>query len=168
MTIALIVLVAQAAGGYMVVGQVTTHGATSLELIAWRHVDGIVETQPGVVPKFPPNVKVFDKTITNPGLVHDAQERLDGLVQDGSFDSCLAGSVTYKYEFRFATLGVITQMYTGQADCTEWDVITLGNVLGNLRALVLFSGVGVAYASLDGVEILEALHKRTGMPVPSG
>jgi hypothetical protein len=142
--LALLVLIALAAGGYAI----TAHGATSLEVIAWSHVEAWQEgTQP------PPDAKVFDKTFEDLGLVHDMQELLDGAPR-GIEGGCTLGSPTYAYEFRFATVGITTQVYTGVPNCVIWQHPLLGIYIP------ILGDVGVSDATLD------ALHERTGMPLP--
>jgi hypothetical protein len=136
---------------------VAAHGATSLDIIVWRHV---VQA-----PVFQPDVKVFDQTMTDFGLVHDIQDQLDGGAPSG-IGSCTIGSPEYVYQFRLATLGVTTQVYTGSDDCGGWDATTLG--ISRLRIIdefpYLADQVAVRAITLDGVEILQVLHQRTGMP----
>jgi hypothetical protein len=119
--LALLVLIALASGGYAV----AEHGATSLRIIAWSHA----MVWPGGQPRPPPDVKVFDKTFEDLGLVHDMQELLDGAprgwlwLQNGG---CNLASPTYSYEFLFATLGVTTLVYEGNADFAFWDYRVVG------------------------------------------
>lgn len=136
---------------------VAARGATSLDIIVWRHV---VQA-----PVLHSDVKVFDKAITEWGLVHNAQDQLDGGELSG-LDNCTIGSPEYVYQFRFATLGVTTQVYTGSDDCGGWDATSLGiSRLGIIDEFPYLAGqVAVRTVTLDGVEILQALHQRTGMP----
>ena len=142
--LALLVLIALAGGGYAV----TAHGATSLEVTAWLHaMVWAGGTQP------PPDVKVFDKSFEDLGLVHDMQELLDGAPR-GIEGGCNLGSPTYAYEFRFATVGITMQVYTGVPNCVIWQHPLLGIYIP------ILGDVGVSNATL------EALHERTGMPLP--
>ena len=150
---------------------VATHGATSMEILVWSHVE-YVTLRPGVIPKFPRDVEIFDKTMTNLGLVHDVQDQLDEngippirvhFAQDRLDDtarvpisSCAASPTIYLYQFRFATLSVTTQLYYGQSNCPLWT----DSIFGVIPVFAF-----VPRVTLDGMNILDALHEKTGMPV---
>jgi hypothetical protein len=142
--LALLALIALAGGGYAV----AEHGATSLRITAWSHVMVYQDGQP-----FVPDAKVFDKTFDDLGLVHDAQELLNsesrGWLQKGG---CVLASPTYIYQFRFATLGVTTQVYEGNPDCALWECRVFG--------------ASSPWTMDVSPPTLEALHERTGMPLP--
>jgi len=141
---------AQPAGG--VYPTSTPLPPTTMELIAWTTV-----MQWPAGHQRPPDVKTFDKSITNQGLVRAVQARLNALPR-GVTGDCSAKSPTDSYEFRFTTGGVTTQAYSGNIDCETWRVMT--------------RGVSVPVATpdsttLDGYNFMATLHQLTGMPVPS-
>ena len=142
--LALVALIVLAGGGYTV----TEHGATSLRIIAQPIITGTYYGQPVV-----PAERAFDKTFEDFGLVRDAQELLNGesrgWLQSGS---CDLGSPTYIYEFRFATLGVTTQVHKGNAECAVWGYWVLG--------------VPSPWSMGASPPTLKALHNLTGMPLP--
>jgi hypothetical protein len=172
MAAALFVLLLWAGSEVAATQQVFLHEATSLEIIAWTQYDSW-----GPNPQRPPDVKVFDKT-TNLRLVQEAQNHLDNQPR-GGWGSCGIGSPTYFYLLRFATLGALTQVYSGDLNCALWTVMTLGDISWVITSLVTpgsnltcrdsvflpCSGPVFVYsATLDGVEILRALHQQTGLP----
>jgi len=131
-----------------------------MEITVWRHALAYPQ---GQLP--PPDVKIFNKTITDLGLVHDTQDQLDGSELSGPIDGgggCTTGDTTYIYEFRFATLEVPTQIYDGYSICVVWDVTLFGVPDSG------FFEVGVSHITLDGANIMATLHKQTGMPLPPG
>ena len=129
-------------------------GTTSLQIVAWTYV--VRWESPG---QRPPDVQVFDTTITDQELVHDIQQQFDGL-QRGVRGGTIMAQPTYWYEFRFATNDVTTQVYAGSPNHIMWHVTTPGenpitDVVADPRS-----------GSLDGMSLLTALHVRTGMPLP--
>ncbi|MGO8946161.1 MAG: hypothetical protein ACLQUY_00565 [Ktedonobacterales bacterium] len=125
---------------------------TTMELIAWTTVMQWPSGQ-----QRPPDVKTFDKIITNQALVRAVQARLNAL-QRGVTGDCSTASPTDRYDFRFATSGAATQDYSGNLDCETWTVTT--------------GGVSVPVddpdsTTLDGYNFMATLHQLTGMPVPS-
>jgi hypothetical protein len=125
---------------------------TTVELITWTTVMQWPAGQ-----QRPPDVKTFDKSITNQGLVRAVQARLNAL-QRGVTGDCSVKSPTDRYEFRFATGGATTQEYSGNIDCETWTVTTRG------------ASVSVDTpdsTTLDGYNFMATLHQLTGMPVPS-
>lgn len=153
--VVLIVLIVFVSSGYTAAYLVTTHGATSLEITVWRsqHV-----WNPDV-----PDVRIFQKTITNLGLVRDVQDQIDGAPEGIGFCT-LAPPTYYVYQFHFATGGYSTQTYEGESMCGGWSTTPFG-IAGLLTPLdeVFFNET-----TLHGVEILIALHQQTGMPLPPG
>ncbi len=166
MAAALVLLVSLAGGEFAAARQVILHEATSLEIIAWTQYNSWPTGQ-----QRPPDVKVFDKTATNLELVRDVQNALNGRPR-GGLGSCDIGSPTYFYAFGFSTLGVLTQTYAGDLNCAVWNVATLGDALGAVLTIVPTvpggDTVPIIGATLDGVNILDVLHQRTGMPLPGG
>jgi hypothetical protein len=135
---------------------VATHGATSMRIIVWEYIPQSC-TVPTSVASCDIFKLVFDKTITDIGLVCEIQARLDDasrpLVNPG-------GGMTapdYVYEFRFATLGVTTQVYHGSEDEGWWDATTLG-----IPSPFPIDAENVTL--LDGENLMDALHNLTGMP----
>jgi hypothetical protein len=125
---------------------------TTMELIAWTTVMQWPAGQ-----QRPPDVKTFDMSITNQGLVRAVQARLNAL-QRGVTGDCSVRSPTDRYEFRFATGSATAQDYSGNIDCETWTVTT--------------RGVSVPVdtpdsTTLDGNNFMATLHQLTGMPVPS-
>jgi hypothetical protein len=165
MAAALVLLVSLAGGEFAAARQVILHEATSLEIIAWTQYDSWETGQR------PPDVKVFDKTTTNLKLVCDVQNVLDNRPR-GGWGNCGIGSPTYYYAFRFATFGVLTQIYSGDVNCAAWTVTTLGDALGAVLTILfpLPSGdtVPISGATLEGRNLMDVLHQRIGMPLPSG
>ena len=148
----------------------TALGATALDITVWKDAGPLVlsgSAQRLPPPPTPPDVQVFEKTVTDVGLVGDAQNQLDriplhygggGCPMGGFFPTHLVSNVefiyTYIYEFRFSTHGVTTQVYKGDAYC-RFSVSRPG----------LSSGwISIRGVPLYGVWILEALHQRTGIP----
>ena len=129
-------------------------GRTSLQIIAWTYA--VRREAPG---QRPPDVQVFDKTITDQELVHDIQQQFDGL-QRGVRGGSILAQPTYRYEFRFATNGVTAQVYAGSPNHVPWQVTTLGE---HPRTDTV---AGPPSKSLYGMNLLTALHVRTEMPLP--
>jgi hypothetical protein len=165
MVAVLVVLVVLADGGYAAVRQigagttVVTPRKATLEIIVSKQaaVSGSGQTHPD-------SPIVFDKTITMQRLVHDTQYALDSLPQ-GSPGPCplqTSGAAYYAYGFIFFTNGATTEQYAGLAECATWSVVIGGNDGPTAFA------VGVPNATLNGVNLLTALHQQTGMPLPSG
>ena len=153
--VVLVVLIVFVGGGYTAGYIVTTYGATSLEITVWR-------SGQGQVPPLP-NVTIFHKTITNLGLVRAAQDQIDGAPESSGFDGCLLiRPGYYVYRFRFATGSHTTQVYEGNSLCGGWSMTPFG-IAGLLHPGEL---AYVYEARLDGVELLVALHEKTGMPLP--
>jgi hypothetical protein len=125
---------------------------TTMELVAWTTVRQWPAGQ-----QRPPDVKIFDKSITNQGLVRAVQARLNAL-QRGMTGECSIKSPTDRYEFRFAAGGATTQDYSGNIDCETWTVTTRGV---SVRVDTPDS------TTLDGYNFMATLHQLTGMPVPS-
>jgi hypothetical protein len=150
--VALVLLVVLVDGG----PAVATHGATSMRIISWEYIPQgcTVPTGAGSCAP-PPNIfkQVFDKTITDMGLVREIQTRLDASPPTTYRHDCPCAF--YSYEFRFATLGVTTQVYDGSA-LSPFTVTTLG---------IPSVGLAVDSTTLDGVDMLDALHNLTGMPI---
>lgn len=146
--VVLAVLLMLVGGGYTV----ATHETTSMEISAWRVVMTWPEGQ-----QHPPDVQVFDKTITQQPLVHDTKHQLDGL-ERGGMGNCAIASPTYRYDISFATYGVPTEVYDGNIDCAMWTVTTFG---------VPVTVGGADGTSLYGNNLMTTLHKLTGMPLPS-
>src|SRR5271166_1403301 len=107
MAAALVVLLIVDGSMFAAARQVILHEATSLQIIAWTQYDSW-----GPNPQRPPDVKVFDTTTTNLRLVREAQNHLDSQPR-GGWGDCGIGSPTYFYLLRFATLGALTQVYSG-------------------------------------------------------
>lgn len=152
--VVLLVLLLLVSGGYTV----AKYGATSMEISAWKNN---TDTQT--------STKIFDKTFTDLGLVHDAQVQLVGSpLWPPIGGGCANGPTVYVYQFSFATFGVTTQVYNGNYDYGAWNAATLGiGPLGDVNGFGA-SQVHVAVVTLDGTDILTALHQRTGMPLPVG
>ena len=166
MAAALVLLVLLAGSEFAAARQGILHQATSLEIIAWTHATGWGPGQ-----QRPPDVKVFDETLTHSELVHEIQNQLDGTIRGtwNEFAGCTLDAPDYFYELRFATFGVSTQVYSGDLDC-PWNVTTLGDAIGYATTSLFTIGSDTVFlggSTLDGVEILRALHQRTGMPLPS-
>jgi hypothetical protein len=125
---------------------------TSMEIIAWTTVMRWPAGQ-----QRPPDVKTFDKTLTDQGLVRAVQARLNALQRD-VVGGCSTASPTDRYEFRFAANGVTTQDYSGNLDCVTWSVTTRG-----ISEKVADPGG----TTLDGFNFMTMLHQLTGMPLPS-
>jgi hypothetical protein len=85
--------------------------------------------------------------------VHDLHQQMNGLQRNTFFGGCILAPVSYTYEFRFATNGASTQVYTGDAACVTWTVTTFG--------------VQVPVDAPYGTSLMFTLHKLTGMPLPS-
>ena len=158
--VVLVVLMVLVWAGYPLIRQtIATHGATSLRIIVWQ--EAVYGPPPGQPPI--PTKKVFDKTITDLGFVHDVQNQLDGSQVGIALGvGCATAPTSYLYEFRFATLGMTTQVYSGNSLCTGWNITTLG-----VPTVAQSHGeqAGVTFVKVDGVEIMRALHQRTGMPI---
>ncbi len=152
LVVVLVVLVILVGGGFAVV----TRGATSLDITVWSHQLMLLDGQHPV-----PDVKIYDKTITDLGLVHNVQDQLDGgtSVSLGG-GSCATGAVVYRYQFQFATLGVPTQVYYGQAGCPGWDASVF-----DIPVVIPVFHVAIYGVKLDGKFILDALHEKMGMPI---
>jgi hypothetical protein len=156
-TVALIILILFVSGGYIAGYVVTTYGATSLDITVWKAVSG----------QYPPipNVTIFHKTIMNLGLVRAAQHQIDGAPESSGWDGCIHIQPTYYvYQIRFATGNRTTQVYEGNSLCGGWYTTPFG-LAHLLKPLDL---VYINEATLDGVELLIALHEKTGMPLPPG
>ena len=67
---------------------------------------------------------------------------------------------TYRYEFRFATNGVTTQVYAGSPNHIPWQLTTPGEYPKTDTV------AGPPSKSLYGMNLLTALHVRTEMPLP--
>lgn len=153
---ALVLLAVLAGGGYALAHRTTpVPRVTILEIVAWSHADA---WSPGQQP--PPDVKVFDKTITTQGLVRTVQDHLNRL-QRGDGGGCLLASQTYLYEFRFATNGMTTQTYTGDIACTTWEVVGAGKHSDTV------GGAQEGAADVAGENLMNWLHQQIGMPLPS-
>ena len=159
----LILLVGQVGGGCVAARQVGLHEATSLEIIAWSDV--MVWTTGEVRP---PDRVVFDKTTTDQSLVRELQDKLDGLPWNSGFAGCVMFTLSYTYEFRFATLGVPTEVYTGNAACVGWTAARFGDLIPDAIPLVLLGFIDPYDITLHGVRMLTALHEKMGMPIPTG
>jgi hypothetical protein len=156
--VVLIILVVFVSTGYMAAYLVTTHGATSLEITVWNSDHTY----------YPPtSVTIFRKTITNLSLVRAVQAQIDGAPESSGFSGCeFGGQPYYVYQLRFATDGYTTQTYEGESICGGWSVTTAFDISHLLIPQII--KVYINEASLDGVEILIALHQKTGMPLPPG
>jgi hypothetical protein len=149
--VALVVLILFVVSGYTAGYVVTTYGATSLEITVWKYAAGQY-----------PNPIIFHKTITNLGLVSGAQDQIDGVPEFSGPVFCpLAPLLFYLYQFRFATGSHTTQVYEGTTYCV-WSTTPFG-IAWLLNPI---ESADVSQAKLDGVEILLALHQKTGMPLP--
>lgn len=129
-------------------------GTTSLQIIAWTYV---LQRKAGE--QRPPDQQVFDKTITDQELVQAIQRKFESLSRNVYGGSVIA-SPSYRYEFRFATDGVTTQVYAGSPNHIVWSVRTFGE-----RATTEWVG-DPASTSLYGRNLMTTLHLRSGMPLP--
>ena len=151
------VLLAVLAGGEYTLAHRTTSALRiiTLEIVVWSHADAWTAGQ-----KPPPDVKVFDKTMKDQGLVRTVQDKLNGLPRGGG-GGCLLASQTYLYEFRFATNGVTTQTYNGDIACTTWQVVSAGKQSEEV------GGAQEELAAVAGENLMNWLHQQTCMPLPS-
>ena len=70
-------------------------------------------------------MRIFDKTVTNLDIVNNLQIQLDDCVPTASSGGDVASmSLSYAYQFRFATLGVTTQVYRGSSGSSGWTNLT--------------------------------------------
>lgn len=151
----LVVLLVVVGSGYTAGYLVVTHGATSMDIAVWR-----------VNENGPPgsDVRIFSKTITNLGLVRAVQSQIDGAQSSYSAGCIHILPSYYVYRFRFATDSHTTQVYEGNSYCGGWSTTTVFFT----NPLIPPGNVFINEATLDGVEILVALHDKTGMPLPPG
>jgi hypothetical protein len=126
---------------------VVTDLATALEII----------TRTPPMASTAPQVKIFDKTITNLGLVRDTQQQLDALPRN-VLGFCIIAQPAYGYMLRFATHGRTTQKYAGNIDCPSWTIMTLGTSI---------SVESAGSARLYGYNLMSTLHQLTRMSLPS-
>jgi hypothetical protein len=98
------------------------YGATSLRVIGTRFIPAGMPDTGISADTYPLH---FDKTLTDLGFVNEIQDQMGGLPR-GIEGGCNIGSVDYRYEFIFSTLGITTQVYSGTNNCALWQVETFG------------------------------------------
>lgn len=128
---------------------VARYGATSVEITVWQNTDGAATS-----------VRIFDKTSTNLDFVNNLQIQLDNCIPTISNGTDGASqSLSYVYRFRFATLGVTTQVYYGNSGSSGWGDITYAFPMPQT-----YQGIptGQVFVTPD---ILTLIHDQTGMPV---
>lgn len=150
-----LVVLALLIGGEDVVAR---YGATSVEITVWQDTQNTQATSyaQGALH----SVRIFDKTVTDLDFVNNLQIQLDNCVPtivNGTDAASM--SLSYAYQFRFATLGVTTQVYSGNSGTSAWGDLTYA-----LSFPRTYEGIpsGEVFITPD---ILNTIHDQTGMPV---
>lgn len=142
---------------------VVARPATSLRIYVYINESRFVSPHPQ------PNRVLFDKTITDIGLVHAVQEAMDTATSSGG--DCVPGNPVlpiWMYRFTFSTLGdPPVEEYDGAEYCQVWTKYVQGVPFHGMFNGLPTSQVDAWHVQLDGQEFMVVLHNRIGVPICS-